>query len=140
VEPSGAHERLFTPDEANAALADVRPLVERMVAAKRSLDAAEERRDETAGRIAGNGGGIAPQQLADLHADVQRCATALAAAVDDVSAHGAIVKDLDSGLVDFPSLRDGRPVLLCWRLGENEVAWWHGYEDGFAGRRPLTEP
>ena len=50
---------------------------------------------------------------------------------------GAIVKDLDSGLLDFPSIRDGVEVLLCWRLGEDEVGWWHGPEDGFAGRHPL---
>ena len=50
---------------------------------------------------------------------------------------GLLVKDLDSGLVDFPSERDGRPVLLCWQLGEDEVAFRHGYEDGYAGRRPI---
>ena len=48
-----------------------------------------------------------------------------------------LVKDLDTGLVDFPSARDGEDILLCWQLGEDEVACWHGHEDGFAGRRPL---
>jgi hypothetical protein len=47
------------------------------------------------------------------------------------------VKDIDTGLLDFPSLRGGEEVLLCWRLGEDEVAWWHRPEDGFAGRQPL---
>jgi hypothetical protein len=137
VAPSGSEERTFTPAEANAALTDVRPLVERMVEAKRALDAAEERRDQAVRRIAGNGGGIPPQELAGLHADVARHVASVAAAVDEVRALGVLVKDLDSGLVDFPSVRDGEPVLLCWCLGEDEVAWWHGREDGFAGRRPL---
>ncbi len=108
-----------------------------MVEAKRALDAAEERRDAAARRISGNGGGIPPQELGKLHADVERRVTRLAAAVDEIGALGVLVKDLDSGLVDFPSLRDGEGVLLCWRLGEDEVACWHGDDDGFAGRRPL---
>jgi len=57
--------------------------------------------------------------------------------LEDVQATGVIVKDLDSGLVDFPSVREGENVLLCWQLGEDEVAFWHGYDDGFAGRRPI---
>ena len=48
-----------------------------------------------------------------------------------------LVKDLDRGLVDFPALRDGEEVLLCWQVGEGEVAYWHGLEEGFAGRKPL---
>ena len=50
---------------------------------------------------------------------------------------GLLVKDLDEGLVDFPALRDGEEVLLCCRLGEEEVAFWHSLDDGFAGRKPL---
>ncbi len=130
-------ERVFTTEEANAALAELRPLVERMVGAKRILDQAEERRDESARRIAGNGGGMPPRELAALHAEVDRALTELGGALDRIRALGVVVKDLDSGLVDFPAVRDGDPVLLCWRLGEDEVAFWHGLEDGFAGRRPI---
>ena len=54
-----------------------------------------------------------------------------------IHTQGAIVKDLDEGLVDFPAVRDGEEILLCWRLGEEEVAYWHGLEEGFAGRQPL---
>jgi hypothetical protein len=50
---------------------------------------------------------------------------------------GVLVKDLDRGLVDFPALREGEEVLLCWEVGEDEVAFWHGIEEGFAGRKPL---
>jgi hypothetical protein len=50
---------------------------------------------------------------------------------------GALPKDLDSGLVDFPSVLDGKPVLLCWKLGEERIGFYHSYEDGFAGRKPL---
>jgi hypothetical protein len=129
--------RTFTPDEANAALADVRPLVARMVDAKRAFDEAQEQSDDAARSISGNGGGIPPAELAALHEQLEQRATELAAILAELAELGVEVKDLDSGLVDFPSLRDGERVLLCWRLGEDEVAFWHGLEDGFAGRRPL---
>jgi hypothetical protein len=61
----------------------------------------------------------------------------MARLVDEIASHGAQVKDLDTGLIDFPALRHGETVLLCWQLGEDEIAWWHSVEDGFAGRRPL---
>jgi hypothetical protein len=129
--------RVFTPEEANAALAELRPLVEAMVDAKRALDEAQERRDEVAQHIAGNGGGIPPAELATLEHEVNEAATALAAAMGEVQAVGVVIKDLDSGLIDFPAKRDGEDVLLCWQLGEEEVAFWHGLEDGYAGRQPL---
>ena len=57
--------------------------------------------------------------------------------MDEIVEHGAEVKDLDEGLIDFPALRGGETVLLCWKLGEGEIEYWHRVEDGFAGRRPL---
>ena len=129
--------RIFTPEEANAALADVRPLVEQMVEAKGALDNAQEQSDEAARSISGNGGGIPPAELAALHEQLEQRTTELAAIVDELHELGVQVKDLDSGLVDFPSFRDGQQVLLCWRLGEDEVAFWHGLDEGFAGRHPL---
>jgi hypothetical protein len=129
--------RTFTPDEANAALGEVRPLVEQMVDAKRALDEAQEQSDDAARSISGNGGGIPPAELAALHEQLEQRTTELAAILNELHELGVQVKDLDSGLIDFPSLRDGEQVLLCWRLGEDDVAFWHGLEDGFAGRRPL---
>jgi hypothetical protein len=130
-------QRIFTPDEANAALTELQPLVEELVAAKRALDEAQERADEVSSRISGNGGGLPPAQLAEVHDLVSRRATALAKTLEQIQSLGVVVKDLDSGLVDFPSVRDGEDVLLCWQLGEDEVAFWHRYEDGYAGRRPI---
>jgi len=130
-------ERNFTPDEANELLPEVRPLVEGMVEAKRALDSAQAEADEVATRISGNGGGLPPARLAEVNAEVNRRATELAGILEEIQELGVLVKDLDTGLVDFPSMRDGRDVLLCWQLGEDEVAFWHGYDDGFAGRRPL---
>lgn len=129
--------RVFTPDEANAALSELRPLVEAMVEGKRALDDAQERRDDIAQRIAGNGGGIPPAELGALEAAVEDAAKTLAGTIGEIQEMGVLVKDLDTGLVDFPGKRGGRDILLCWQLGEDEVAFWHGLEDGYAGRRPL---
>jgi hypothetical protein len=130
-------ERIFTPDDANELLPVVRPLVERMVEGKRALDAAQAEADDVSTRISGNGGGLPPARLAEVNAELTRRAAELAGALEEIQDLGVLVKDLDTGLVDFPSVREGRDVLLCWRLGEDEVAFWHGYDDGFAGRQPI---
>jgi hypothetical protein len=129
--------RHFTPEEANAALAEVRPLVEQMVERRGQHVAALERQEELEAHIRGNGGGIPPAELAEAAAEVERLARELARVVDELNTLGVEVKDLDEGLVDFPALRRGEPVLLCWKLGEPEVGYWHTLDDGFAGRRPL---
>ncbi len=129
--------RYFTPKEANAALAEVRPLVEQMVEHRRAQLTAQEREETLGARIAGNGSGIEPGEPAKATEEIQEAVMELASCVDRLNALGVQVKDVDVGLVDFPSLRDGEEVLLCWMLGEDEVAWWHRPEDGFAGRKPL---
>jgi hypothetical protein len=129
--------RHFTTDEANALLATVRPLVEAMVAQRQAHVDALTRQEELEARIRGNGGGIPPAELAEAAAQVDRAARELARIVDEIVELGVQVKDLDEGLVDFPALRRGETVLLCWKLGEDEIRYWHTVEDGFAGRRPL---
>jgi hypothetical protein len=129
--------RHLTPEEANAALADVRPLVERMVEQRRAHVEALERQEELEGHIRGNGGGIPPATLAETAAEVERLERELARTVDEINEHGAQVKDFDEGLIDFPALRGGETVLLCWKLGEDEIRYWHRVEDGFAGRQEL---
>jgi Uncharacterized conserved protein len=129
--------RYFTPEEANAALAEVGPLVERMVAHRRAHVEALTRQEELEGRIRGNGGDIPPATLAAVAGEVDTKARELARAIDEIAAHGAQVKDIDEGLIDFPARSGGETVLLCWKLGEDEIRYWHTVEDGFAGRREL---
>ena len=129
--------RYFTPDEANEALRDVRPLTEELVAHRRALVEAEARRAGLAEQIQGNGGGIQPRTLAEATEELEREGEALARCIQEIAELGGQVKDLDRGLVDFPALHGEEEVLLCWQLGEEEVAHWHGVDEGFAGRRPL---
>lgn len=129
--------RYFTPDEANAALESVRPLAERLVVQRRSMLEAQARQEALGQRLAGNGGGTGPGGPAAAAEDVERAMRAIAELVDEIQALGAQVKDLDSGLLDFPTLREGEEALLCWRVGEEDIRYWHGLGDGFAGRQPL---
>jgi hypothetical protein len=129
--------RHFTPDEANARLEDVRPVAEALVAHRQAMTLAAARRAELVQRIAGNGGDFDPQEPRALEEEFERESQAVAECVQRLERLGVLVKDLDQGLVDFPALRDGEEVLLCWHVGEDEVAFWHGLEEGFAGRKPL---
>jgi hypothetical protein len=131
--------RHFTPEQANAALAEVRPLVERMVEHRRELGLLVSRRAELSTTIAGNGGDLDPGELARVEAEIGEQAKGVARCVNEIHGLGAQVKDADEGLVDFPALHGDEEVLLCWKLGEDEIAYWHSLEDGFAGRRPLSD-
>lgn len=128
--------RHFTREEANALLPQVRPLTERLVEHRASLAAAQLERKQLALQIAGNGGGgltdaaALDEQIAREHAGVARC-------VNAIHELGGVVKDADTGLVDFPAQVAGVEAFLCWRLGEDEIDYWHGIDEGFPGRKPL---
>jgi hypothetical protein len=129
--------RYFTVEEANQALDEVRPLAEELVARRRALGEAAARRAELAQLVAGNGSGVRSDELVSLDEDATREAVEIAELVGRIQELGALVKDLDRGLVDFPARRGDEDVLLCWEVGEDEIAFWHGLEEGFAGRKPL---
>jgi hypothetical protein len=130
--------RYFTPDEANALLPEVREAAETLVVHRRALVEANAKRAHLASQIAGNGGDFDPQEPRELEEVLEREAEAVGHAIERLEALGVLVKDADRGLVDFPALREnGEEVLLCWQVGEDEIAFWHGLEEGFAGRKPL---
>jgi hypothetical protein len=129
--------RFFTPEEANAALETVRPLVEQLVARHRAFAEARQRHAELAGRVAGNGARVDPRELERTAKAQEQAAVAVASSLAELGELGVLVKDVERGLIDFPALRGDEEVLLCWELGEPEVAFWHGLEDGYAGRKPL---
>jgi hypothetical protein len=130
-------QREFTLDEANAAVEELRPVVARMVEHGRALNAAQRTQRQLVTRIAGNGGDMQPSELGELAETIQREADAIAACAQEISAAGGQIKSLEEGLLDFPSRRDGEEVLLCWKLGEDEIRYWHGVDEGFAGRKQL---
>jgi hypothetical protein len=130
--------RYFTPEEASELLPQVRVAAETLVEHRRALVEATAKRAELATRIAGHGGDFDPQEPRELEGELEREAEAVARAVSSLEELGVQVKDLDRGLVDFPALRsNGEEVLLCWQVGEDEIGFWHGLDEGFAGRKPL---
>ena len=129
--------RYFTLEEANEALSEVRPLTEELVGHRRALVELQERQAALVTRIAGNGGNVEPHELEEVQEQLDDEVAGIAKCVARIHEVGALVKDLDDGLVDFPARLDGEEVLLCWRLGEDEIGFWHGLDEGFSGRKPL---
>jgi hypothetical protein len=130
-------QRYFTAEEANDALQSVRPLTEELVEHRLALVELQELQLSLTERIAGNGGNVEPRELQDLQERLDEEVAGIARCVARIHEAGALVKDLDQGLVDFPARRGGVDVLLCWRLGEDEIGYWHGLDEGFSGRKPL---
>jgi hypothetical protein len=106
-----------------------------MVELRARLAALEAEQRDVVRLIAGNGHGdgigeARSPEFNRLREELEQC-------VAELGELGVQIKDVESGLLDFPALREGADVLLCWRVGEDAVEWWHGLEDGFAGRRPV---
>jgi hypothetical protein len=127
----------FTPAEANSALAEVRPVAERLVALRERMRELERSQSELSVAIDGNGGGYAASDLSAAESELSGLADAAIACVERLDELGVTVKDLDLGLLDFPALHDGREVELCWHVGEDAVVFWHEIGEGYAGRKPI---
>jgi len=120
-------ERTFTLEEATAELDELRARLPRLREARRALIDASRRID---GAVAADGGGVEGS-------DWYRAQTRLREQLGWVVSRGVILRDPETGLVDFPSERDGRSIFLCWRLGEPAIAWYHDRTAGYGGRMPL---
>lgn len=124
-------EKHFTLEEANSALETVRPILEEIVTLKQELD--EKGYDVFKHQYFG---GIGPNGQKFFPTEMER----LVSLVRDLSESGVELKDLDTGLIDFPHIREnGEEVFLCYRLGENQIEAWHSLASGFSGRQPLDE-
>jgi hypothetical protein len=106
-----------------------------MVALRERLRELERERRELVQTITGNGSGFAVNDARTEDADA--LLKELEGCVEELEALGIVVKDADLGLIDFPARRHDELVLLCWHVGEERVAFWHGLEEGFAGRKPV---
>lgn len=124
--------RYFTLSEANEALKTIRPLMEEMQAIRKKILANQPEAWPAIEKSAGNGGNRA---LSMLVQDFGR----FDALIHQIQETGAQIKDVNIGLLDFPALRDGREVYLCWKHGERDIAFWHEIDAGFAGRQPIEE-
>lgn len=131
-------QKYFTLQTARALLPRVRRWMEAATAARRGMEGIRKEAAGWATRAQLLGGIAMDYSLAGQWWNRARSAEAeLRAAMAELEAVGVEVKDLDLGLVDFPALFRGREVLLCWRLGEEDIGWWHGMEEGFRGRKRI---
>ncbi|GIV69536.1 DUF2203 domain-containing protein [Caldilinea sp.] len=124
--------RYFTLEEAQATLPQVKKLMEQVQSARREILRLRPDALPAIEQAALNGGN---KLLGELAVHAMR----LEEGVRGIMALGAVIKDIDAGLVDFVGLRNGREIFLCWRYGEEEIGYWHELNAGFAGRRPLDE-
>ncbi len=124
--------RYFTLKEANTALEIIRPLMEEIQSIRNNIIAHQPEAWPAIEKSAGNGGN---PTLSKLVEDFDRLDKLLHKILDT----GAQVKDINTGLLDFPALRNGQEVYLCWKYREDQIAFWHAIDAGFAGRRPIEE-
>ena len=115
----------------------MRPVAERIVALRARMTELVSEQSHSITSIGGNGSGHAASDLRDVQTELAQLAAAVGNALNELDALGVSVKDLDTGLLDFPALRADEEVELCWRVGEPEVAHWHGNGEGFAGRKAI---
>lgn len=123
------HDRHFTVEQANALIERLEPLLHELRGARDRLTESEQH--ELLGDAApGNGGGEPGRRVGEAFLEVRKLLLTLQEA-------GIVIRDIDRGLVDFPAIRDGDEVYLCWELGEERVSHWHELEAGYGGRQPL---
>lgn len=132
--------KTFTLDEAQSLLPVLESLIRRAVEAKRAAEEIEGRLQELARKIFLSGGyfvdvASVSRDRAALNGSVQSAKDSVA----EIDAIGVQVKDLDTGLLDFPCDLEGEIVLLCWKLGESRITHWHTIDAGFRGRQPIDE-
>jgi hypothetical protein len=124
--------KIFTLEEANALLPSVKNILGKIQRTHKNLSRFRKQAKKAAEAAEQGGGGIAQGVL------YAKLLTGLTSHITELDELGVQIKDFERGLVDFPSLREGRVVLLCWQLGEgDELEWWHDVDAGFAGRTPL---
>jgi hypothetical protein len=132
--------KTFTLEEAQSLLPVVESLLKRALEAKRAAQEVEEQISELGRRIYLTGGmrvdvATVSKQRAEVEEHLQRVRESIA----EIDSIGVQVKDMDTGLLDFPCKVDDQVVLLCWRMGESAIEHWHTVDDGYKGRKPLDE-
>ena len=133
-------EKYFNRQEAERLLPTLGPQLEDARRQKQKVDALREDLTKAASRIMLLGGSFPPYaELARQKAESDEATRQLQETVEKIQETGCVVKDLDVGLVDFPSLLEGKEIYLCWKLGEERIGFWHSLEEGFAGRKPLGD-
>lgn len=128
--------RYYAIDAANARLVDLGPVLEQLRADR---DAVARMQEALTAFQRADGSDDHARELAEREAAVRDLVLRMRQAVTRIDEWDITLRDIATGLVDFPALANGRPIWLCWRLGEQDVGWWHDLDSGVAGRKPLID-
>jgi hypothetical protein len=142
--------RFYDLDDANARLPELREILgslrdqrgelirlrDQVLERQEAVEAGSGRAAEIAGE---SGEAVSDAELRLIRLRMQGVIDQMQAGVARIDALGIALRDIESGLIDFPALVSGRQVCLCWRLGEDDVEWWHEMTSGFSGRQPLID-
>ena len=132
--------KIFTLQEAERLVPTVKELLQRAIESKSEVETVEGELQGISERINLLGGSeINPAAVLKLKRGKDEALRTLRNVVGQIEASGCLVKDLDSGLVDFPALLGDEEVYLCWKLGEDSISYWHRVEEGYAGRKPIGD-
>ena len=132
--------RTFSLDEAHTLLPVLESLLRRGMDAKKRVEEIEGEFQKLSRHIFLTGGAeVDVVKLAKRRAESDKGLQQIKDSLAEIEATGAQVKDMDTGLLDFPCDVNGEIILLCWKLGEEKITHWHGLEEGFAGRKPIDE-
>jgi hypothetical protein len=126
----------FTVEEAESLLPEITIVLRKMQECRQKMRTLEEELEALHILAMGNGHHLY-ERILGLQRDLVTSVQALRNTIEELQAFGCELKDPDTGLIDFLSLRNGQEVYLCWRLGEERIAFWHYLHTGFAGRQPL---
>ena len=130
----------FTLAEAQGLIPELERLFEDALALKSDYDEGERRLQEFTERVMVMGGVRVDRARAlEERSSRESVAARLRSAIEQVQELGCVVKDLDTGLVDFPTVFRGEDVYLCWKVGERAIAFWHGIDEGFRGRKAIDQ-
>lgn len=130
--------RYFTLQQAEKLLPEVESAIRDAIHQKSVYQQAEEEWRGFASRVTMLGGvRVDHSEVMDIKRRRESSAQRLKDAVEKIQDYGCVVKDLDIGLIDFPTLFHGEEVYLCWKLGESGIEFWHGVHEGFRGRKPI---
>lgn len=126
----------FSPEKANALIPVLAPLIEELWTKRRELAIKLLEQDPALRKASGRTGAPAAERRGETRRAIELKAEVVRI-ISRIEAYGCVLKDIDLGLLDFPALRDGAPVFLCWKAGETAVTHWHGTGEAFRQRKPL---
>lgn len=132
--------RFFNLHEAEQLIPAIEGLLTTAIQSKKAMESVDTELNALGQRITFAGGiTVDYERIARIKIQKDSSADELRSALEQIEASGCLIKDLDTGLIDFPCRIGEREIYLCWKLGETSIGFWHNTDEGFAGRKPIDK-